>query len=73
MVIGANMQEMEKYIKALQDPLSFLAELVLQKMPRLAVPPARRTLCSIGKECCFYVDHIGVVKISIALGRKHKR
>lgn len=49
MAIDPDLQEIEKSIMALQDSLSSLAKVVLQKQkrPRLAVLPAREGLCSI--------------------------
>ena len=47
MAINADTQEMEKSITTLQDSLTSLEEVVLQKRPKLAVPPTGRTLCSL--------------------------
>lgn len=45
-VTDSDIQEMEKSITVRQDSLSWQAEVVLQKRPRLAVPPAK-ILCSL--------------------------
>lgn len=45
--MDAVIQKSKKSILALQDSLSSLAEVVLQERPRLAVPPAERTLCNL--------------------------
>ena len=52
MVMDTDIQ-MEKSITALQDSLSSLAEVVLQKRPRFAVSQAGRTLCRLRQGMLF--------------------
>lgn len=72
MAIDADIQKMEKSIAALQDSLSSRAEAVLQNRGGLdlLVLQQRGPCAALGEECCFYVDHSGVAKESMALVRK---
>ena len=66
------MQKTGDSIIALVDFLSSLAEVVLQNRRGLDLLFFQQAgLCAVlDEECCFYVDHLGVVKESIALVRK---
>lgn len=70
--IDVDIQALEKSVWHLEDSLSSLAELVLQNRRKLGLLLlAKGELCVIlGEQCCFYVNHSGVIKQSLAEVRR---
>lgn len=69
--IDADIEQLEQLTTHLQASLSSLAEAVLQNRRGLGLPFLQGGLCvALEEECCFYVDHSGVVKESMNLIRK---
>lgn len=65
--IDQDIERIELSITKLQESLSSLAEVTLQFKRGLDLVFQQGGLCTaLGEECCYYVDHSGIIKDSMA-------
>lgn len=73
--INTDLKNLEQTITQLEESLNSLAEITLQNRRGLDLLLMQQGgLCAaLGEACCFYVNHSGVIRDSMAVLRKHLR
>lgn len=70
--VDQDLSTLDQNVDRLEDPLSFLAEVVLQNSRGLDLLFLKQGgLCMVlGETCCFYTNHLGVIRESLSQLRK---